>query len=163
MISQAGSLLLRQHGKIAKPLRLSPVRNQRKLKICHSISAKNVGADHACTWRRRCAPATGAGILPALDGRFISRGHRPARPRPAADYKKPACRRRLKTERKMMKLKVQFGPETHFDQPIRRIARTPGAVFARHPGFVAHSGHRRTAEADQARIDLWIFLGDSNL
>jgi len=61
-----------------------------------------------------------------------------------------------------MKLKVQFGPETHFDQPIRRITRTPGAVFARHPGFVAHSGHRRTAEADQARIDLWIFLGGSS-
>jgi hypothetical protein len=24
----------------------------------------------------------------------------------------------------MMKLKIQFGPETRFDQPIRRMART---------------------------------------
>jgi hypothetical protein len=30
----------------------------------------------------------------------------------------------LKTETKMMKLKVQFGPETRFDQPIRRATRT---------------------------------------
>jgi hypothetical protein len=65
-------------------------------------------------------------------------------------------------ERKMMKLKVQFGWETRFDQPIRLITRTPGATAARHPGFVAHSGHRRTAEADQARLALWIFLGDSS-
>jgi hypothetical protein len=36
-------------------------------------------------------------------------------------------------------------------------------VVAGHPGFVAHSGHRRTAEANQARIDLLIFLGDSSL
>jgi hypothetical protein len=77
--------------------------------------------------------------------------------------KKPARQRRLKTEGKMMKLKMQLGWETRFDQPIRRIIRTPGATVARHPGFVAHSGHRRTAEADQARIDLWIFLGDSSL
>jgi hypothetical protein len=76
--------------------------------------------------------------------------------------KKPASRRRLKTERKMMKLNVQFACETRFDQPIRCITPTPGAVVARHPGFVAHSGHRRTTEADQARIDLWIFLGDSS-
>ncbi len=65
--------------------------------------------------------------------------------------------------KKMMKLKVQFGWETRFDPPIRCITRTPGAVVARHPGFVAHSGHRRTVEVDQARIDLWIFLGDSSL
>jgi hypothetical protein len=38
--------------------------------------------------------------------------------------KKPARRRRLKTERKMMKLKVQSGWETRFDQPIRRITQT---------------------------------------
>jgi hypothetical protein len=38
--------------------------------------------------------------------------------------KKPASRRRLKTERKVMKLKVQFGEETRFDEPIRRIIRT---------------------------------------
>jgi len=63
----------------------------------------------------------------------------------------------------MMKLKIQFGRETRFDQPIRHIARTRGATVARHPGFVAHSGHRRTAEADQARIDLWFFLEDSSL
>ena len=62
-----------------------------------------------------------------------------------------------------MKLKIQFGSETRFDQPIRCITRTPGAVVAGHPGFVAHSGHRRTAEANQARIDLLIFLGDSSL
>src|SRR5664280_3595042 len=49
----------------------------RKLNICHSISFKDVGADPACTWRRRCAPATGAGISPASDGRFISRGTDP--------------------------------------------------------------------------------------
>jgi hypothetical protein len=63
----------------------------------------------------------------------------------------------------MMKLKVQFGWETRFDQPVRRITQTPDATVARHPGFVAYGGHRRTAEADQARIDLWIFLQDSNL
>jgi hypothetical protein len=27
-------------------------------------------------------------------------------------------------ETKMMKLKIQFGPETRFDQPVRRITRT---------------------------------------
>ena len=37
--------------------------------------------------------------------------------------KKPASRRRLKTERKMMKLKIQFGSETRFDQPIRCLTR----------------------------------------
>jgi hypothetical protein len=63
----------------------------------------------------------------------------------------------------MMKLNVQFDWEIRFGQPIRRIIRTPGAVVAKHPGFVAHSGHRRTTEANQARIDLLIFLGDSNL
>ena len=47
----------------------------------------------------------------------------------------------------MMKLKVQFGPETRFDQPIRCITRTPGEVVARQPGFATYSGHRRTAEA----------------
>jgi len=62
----------------------------------------------------------------------------------------------------MMKLKVQTVSETIFAQPIRRTTKTPGAVVARHPDFVAHSGHRRTAEADQARIDLWIFLGESS-
>ncbi len=77
--------------------------------------------------------------------------------------KKPASRRRLKTERTMMKLKVQFGWEIRFGQSIRCMTRTPGAVVARYPDIVAHSGHRRTAEADQARIDLWIFLGDSSL
>ena len=38
--------------------------------------------------------------------------------------KKPSSRRRLKTERKMMKLKLQFGREARFDQPIWRIARS---------------------------------------
>jgi hypothetical protein len=57
-----------------------------------------------------------------------------------------------------MKLKIQFASETRFDQPIQRTTQTRGATVARHPGFVAHSGHRRTAEADQARIDLWFFL-----
>jgi hypothetical protein len=38
--------------------------------------------------------------------------------------KKPASRQRSKAERKMMKLKVQFGRETRFDQPIWRIARS---------------------------------------
>jgi hypothetical protein len=71
--------------------------------------------------------------------------------------KEPASRR-LKTERKMMKLKVQSGEETRFDQPVRSTTRTPGAVVARHPGFVAHTGNRRTAAADQARIDLWNFF-----
>ena len=58
-----------------------------------------------------------------------------------------------------MKLKVQFGWETRFGRPIRHITRTPGATVARHPGFIAHSDHHRTAEADQARIDLWNFFG----
>jgi hypothetical protein len=58
-----------------------------------------------------------------------------------------------------MKLKIQPVSETLFDQPIRRINRTPGAAFARHPGFVSHSDHHRTAEADQARNDLWKFFG----
>jgi hypothetical protein len=62
-----------------------------------------------------------------------------------------------------MKLKVRFGRETRFDHSIRCITRTPGAAASRHPGYVAHSGHSRTAEADQARNDLWIFLGDSSL
>ena len=62
----------------------------------------------------------------------------------------------------MTKHEVQFGPETRFDQPIRRIARTPGAAFAKHPDFVSHSDHHRTAEADQARIDLLIFLAESS-
>jgi hypothetical protein len=35
-------------------------------------------------------------------------------------------------------------------------------VITRHPGFVAHSSHHRTAEANQARNDLLIFLGDSS-
>ena len=65
-------------------------------------------------------------------------------------------------ETKMTKLKIQFGPETRFDQPIRRITRTPGAAFAGHPGFVAHSDHHRTAEADQARIDLLNCLAGSS-
>jgi hypothetical protein len=73
--------------------------------------------------------------------------------------KKTPSRRRLKTERKMMKLKVQSGEETRFDQPVRRTTRTLGAVVARHPGFVAHTGNRRTAAANQARIDLWNFFG----
>jgi hypothetical protein len=63
----------------------------------------------------------------------------------------------------MMKLKIQSVSETLFDQPIRRTTGTLGAVVARHPVFVAHSGHRRTAEANQARIDLWNFLEDSSL
>jgi hypothetical protein len=71
---------------------------------------------------------------------------------------KPASRRRLNTERKMMKLKIQFGPETRFDQPVRRTTRTPVAMVARHPGCAAHTGNRRTAAADQARIDLWNFF-----
>jgi hypothetical protein len=66
-------------------------------------------------------------------------------------------------EMKMMKPKIQPVSEILFDQPIRRKTRTPGAAFARHPGFVAHSDHHRTAEADQARIDLWNFLADSSL
>jgi hypothetical protein len=40
-----------------------------------------------------------------------------------ADYKKVVHRWWLKTETKMMKLKVQFCSETRFDQPIRRITR----------------------------------------
>ena len=62
----------------------------------------------------------------------------------------------------MMKLKIQFGGETCFDQPIRCLTQTSGAVITRHPGFVAHSSHHRTAEANQARNDLLIFLGDSS-
>jgi hypothetical protein len=54
----------------------------------------------------------------------------------------------MKTERKMMKLKVQFGWETRFDQPIRRIARTRVQLVVRHPGFVARVGNGRTAETD---------------
>jgi hypothetical protein len=61
-----------------------------------------------------------------------------------------------------MKLKVQSVPEILFDQPIHHTTRTPGAVVARYPGFVAYSGHRRTVEANQARIDLWNFLEDSS-
>jgi hypothetical protein len=45
------------------------------------------------------------------------RGQRPI-------IKKPVRRQRLKTDRKMMKLKIQFGPETCFDQPIRCLTRT---------------------------------------
>ena len=67
------------------------------------------------------------------------------------------------TEIKMMKLNVQFICETQYDQPIRRITRTPGAAADRPPGLAAHSGHLRTAEADQARIELLIFLGDFSL
>ena len=62
----------------------------------------------------------------------------------------------------MTKPKVQFGPETRFDQPIRRITRTPGAALAKHPDFAARSDHHRTTEADQARIDLLIFLAESS-
>lgn len=61
-----------------------------------------------------------------------------------------------------MKLKELSVSETLFDRPIRRITRTPCAAFARHPGFVSRSDHHRTAEADQARIDLWNFLADSS-
>jgi hypothetical protein len=68
----------------------------------------------------------------------------------------------FKTETKTMKLKVQLGRETRFDPPIRRITQTPGATVARRPDFVEHSDHRRTAEADQAWIDLWVFLENSN-
>ena len=71
-------------------------------------------------------------------------------------------RRGLKSETKIMKLNVQSVPEILFDQPIRRTTGTPGAVVARYPGFVAYSGHRRTVEANQARIDLWNFLEDSS-
>jgi hypothetical protein len=31
-------------------------------------------------------------------------------------------------------------------------------MVARHPGCAAHTGNRRTAAADQARIDLWNFF-----
>jgi hypothetical protein len=72
----------------------------------------------------------------------------------------PASGRRLKMERKRMKLKIQFGPETCFDQPVRRSSRTAVAVVARHPAWVAHTGNRRKAAADQARIDLWNFFRD---
>jgi hypothetical protein len=65
----------------------------------------------------------------------------------------------FKSVTKMIKLEIQFDGETWFDQPIRCLTQPPGARVARPPGFVAHSSHRRTAEADQARIDLWIFLG----
>jgi hypothetical protein len=61
-----------------------------------------------------------------------------------------------------MKLNVQSVPEILFDQPIRRTTGTPGAVVARYPGFVAYSGHRRTVEANQARIELWKFLEDAS-
>ena len=60
----------------------------------------------------------------------------------------------------MMKLKVQFGPETRFDQPIRRTTRTRAQWS---PGIQVLSravDHGRTAEADQARIDQWIFPED---
>jgi hypothetical protein len=79
-----------------------------------------------------------------------------------AGYKKPPAGGWLKMETNMTKPKVQFGSETRFDQPIRRITRTPGAAFAGHPGFVAHSDHHRTAEADQARIDLLNCLAGSS-
>jgi hypothetical protein len=71
-------------------------------------------------------------------------------------------RRCLKTETKIMKLNVQSVPEIFFDQPIHRITRTPVAVVARYSGFVAYRGHRRTVEANQARIDLWKFLEDAS-
>ena len=61
-----------------------------------------------------------------------------------------------------MKLKVQSVPEILFDQPIRRTTGTPVAVVASYPGFVADSGHRRTVEANQARIELWKFFEDSS-
>jgi len=61
-----------------------------------------------------------------------------------------------------MKLKIQFDGETCFDQPIRCLTQTPVAAVAKHPGFVVHSGHSRTAEAEQARIDLLLFLEDSS-
>lgn len=38
--------------------------------------------------------------------------------------KKPATRRLSKTEREIMKLEVQFGEETRFDKPVRRMIRT---------------------------------------
>jgi len=65
----------------------------------------------------------------------------------------------VETERKMMKLKIQFDPEICFDQPVRRTTRTPVAMVARHPGCAALPGNRRTAAADQARIDLCKFFG----
>ena len=58
-----------------------------------------------------------------------------------------------------MKLKIQFGSETCYGQPVRRTTRTPVAVVARHPGFVARVGKSRTAAADPARIDLWKLFG----
>ncbi len=60
-----------------------------------------------------------------------------------------------------MKLEVQFDPAYGFDQPIRWEVQTPTAAVASQPGIVAHGGNRRTAKADQARIDLDIFLGES--
>jgi len=73
--------------------------------------------------------------------------------------KKTTIRQRLKTERKMMKLKVQSGEETRFSQPIRRTTRTPRAVVASHPGFVARVGNGRTVETNQATIDRWNYSG----
>jgi len=61
-----------------------------------------------------------------------------------------------------MKLKVQSVPEIHFDQPIHGTTRTPGTVVTRYPGFVAYHRHRRTVEANQARIELWKFFEDSS-
>ena len=57
-----------------------------------------------------------------------------------------------------MKLEVQFDPESRFDQRIRCLTQTAGAAVVRQPGFVARCGNRRTAEADQARIDLRNFF-----
>ncbi len=58
-----------------------------------------------------------------------------------------------------MKLTVQFGRETCFDPPIRLTSQIPWTVVAWDPVFAAPGGRRRTAEANQARIDLWVFLG----
>jgi len=108
-------------------------------------------------------------ILPALGGGGACRPlalafhrHWPGDSFPAATDPQDHGRRCLKTEMKIMKLKVQSVPEILFDQPIHRTTRTPGVVIARYPGFVANNGHRRTVEANQARIDLWKFLEDSS-
>ena len=104
-------------------------------------------------------------ILPALGGGGACRPlalafhrHWPGDSFPEATDPQGHGRRCLKTETKIMKLKVQFVPEIFFDQPIRRTTGNQGAVVARYPGFVAYGGHRRTVEANQARIDLWKFL-----
>ena len=60
-----------------------------------------------------------------------------------------------------MKLKITFGGETRFDQPIRRITRTrvqgsPGIRVS------LRVGNGRTVEANQARLTSGIFSDDSN-